>query len=105
MLTSPGCPSLPVLKLPAELRNKIYTPALCPGVPSISNKLRKDKFCSVACRDKKHEIVGDALMEKKEHINASLLYLDKQVHHDATAILYEQALLSNNLASLQYFLG
>jgi hypothetical protein len=92
------------MKLPAELRNRIYQFALvADNELLIDQRLQKKPRRRVACR---YYHKRDKPTKKyKADINSNLLLINKQVYQEAIGILYGQPIKFMTLDALLYFLS
>lgn len=89
------------MKLPAELRNRIYNLALTSSKRIVLiSSIRKYNRRHLAYR-----VRSKKLKQDKELLTASILRVNKQIYHEALPVLYNQPLELGDTAALYYFLA
>ncbi|KAE9972861.1 hypothetical protein EG328_004738 [Venturia inaequalis] len=94
----------PFLRLPAELRNRIYKFSLeTDDELLITDTLQKKPRRRVACRY--YHRYEKALKNHKVDVNVNILRVCKQIHVEAVGILYAQPIKFMSLDGMFYFLS
>ncbi|QDS71414.1 hypothetical protein FKW77_003286 [Venturia effusa] len=91
----------PFLKLPAELRNRIYDLALTfPKRVTLTSGIRKHSR-----RQSAYRVLSRDFMQDRGVLNPSILRVNKQIYHEAMPVFYNQPLEFVDAVALYSFLA